>query len=178
MHEISQEYWWHTIQDWNVRALNTSTFENMAHYDHSLWLHWNLSEWAQLKGTIIGSLILKLTTCPLPWRCTLMLMPLKLLLTVTEWLWYLLVQTKPQDKMFTELIVGHPFWSKPLVIGECFNFYKRSQESSETVAEFQADLCKLSMRCKFGTFRGRSCFVCGVRSESKLLAEDGQLPGL
>ena len=93
----------------------------------------------------------------------------------------LLAPTKPQDKSFTELlaILKEHFDPKPLVIGERFQFYKRSQKPGETVAEFQADLRKLSIRCEFGTFLDqaiRDRFVCGVKSETiqkKLLAEDG-----
>ena len=93
----------------------------------------------------------------------------------------LLAPVKPQEKSFIELItiLKQHFDPKPLVIGERFRFYRRSQKVNETVAEFQADLRKLSIRCEFGTFLDqaiRDRFVCGVHSESiqkKLLAEDG-----
>ena len=89
---------------------------------------------------------------------------------------------KPQDKSFRDLlsVLEKHFDPKPLVIGERFHFYKRSQHPSESMAQFQADLRKLSIRCEFGTFLDqaiRDRFVCGVRNEAiqkKLLtAEDG-----
>lgn len=93
----------------------------------------------------------------------------------------LLAPTFPRDKSFDELIqiLKQHYDPKPLVIGERFHFYKRSQKPNETVAEFLADLRKLSIRCEFGTFLDqalRDRFVCGVRNETmqkKLLAEDG-----
>ena len=86
----------------------------------------------------------------------------------------------PRDKSFPELlaILKQHFDPKPLVIGEHFHFYKRSQKPTETVAEFLADLQKLSIRCEFGTFLDQALwdrFVCGVRNETtqkKLLTED------
>ena len=89
----------------------------------------------------------------------------------------LLAPTLPRDKTFPELlaVLKQHFDPKPLVIAER---YKRSQKSTETVAEFLADLRKLSIRCDFGTFLDqalRDRFVCGVRSDAiqkKLLSED------
>ena len=93
----------------------------------------------------------------------------------------LLSPMRPQDKSFADLltVLGQHFDPKPLVIGEHFHFYKRSQRATESVAEFQADLRKLSIRCEFGDFLDqaiRDSFVCGVKSDTiqkKLLAEDG-----
>lgn len=93
----------------------------------------------------------------------------------------LLAPTLPRDKSFPELllILKQHFDPKPLVIGERFHFYKQSQKPNESVAEFLADLRKLSIRCEFGAFLDealRDRFVCGVRNETiqkKLLAEDG-----
>ena len=93
----------------------------------------------------------------------------------------LLALALPRDKSFSELLatLKQHFDPKPLVIGERFHFYKRSQKPNETVAEYLADLRKLSIRCEFGTFLDqalRDRFVCGVRNETmqkKLLTEDG-----
>ena len=42
------------------------------------------------------------------------------------------------------------FQPKPLVISERFNFNKRQQGPTETVAEYVAELRKLSLHCEFG----------------------------
>ncbi len=53
------------------------------------------------------------------------------------------------------------------------------QSSTESIAEFVADLRRLSINCEFGNFLSealRDRFVCGVKDEQiqkKLLAEDG-----
>ena len=66
---------------------------------------------------------------------------------------------------------------QPLVIGERFRFYQRSQKSGESIADFVADLRRLSIKCEFGDFLDqalRDRFVCGVRNEAlqrKLLTE-------
>ena len=101
------------------------------------------------------------TTCLLTlrdWNYTSKQMQLKLqgksvLLTVIgaqvyDTLRSLLAPVKPQEKSFIELItiLKQHFDPKPLVIGERFRFYRRSQKVNETVAEFQADLRKLSIR--------------------------------
>ena len=93
----------------------------------------------------------------------------------------LLSPTRPQDKSFADLlsVLRQHFDPEPLVIGERFHIYKRSQRATESVAEFQADLRKFSIRCEFGEFLDqaiRDRFVCGVKSDTiqkKLLAEDG-----
>ena len=50
-----------------------------------------------------------------------------------------------------EALKAH-FDPKPLVIAECFRFYQRSQAEGESVAEFAADLRRLTIRCSFGDF--------------------------
>ena len=93
----------------------------------------------------------------------------------------LLSPMRPQDKSFADLltVLRQHFDPKPLVIGERFHFYKRSQRATESVAEFQANLRRLSICCEFGDFLDyaiRDRFVCGVKSDTiqkKLLAEDG-----
>ena len=93
----------------------------------------------------------------------------------------LLSPTRPQDKSFADLltVLRQHFDPTPLVIGGRFHFYKRSQRATESVAEFQADLRKLSIRREFGDFLDQVIldrFVCGVKSDTiqkKLLAEDG-----
>ncbi len=93
----------------------------------------------------------------------------------------LFAPTLPREKTFDELIqaLKQHFNPKPLVIGERFRFYRRSQLENETVVKFLTDLRRLSIRCEFGDFLDqalRDRFVCGVTStaiQKRLLAEDG-----
>ena len=74
------------------------------------------------------------------------------------------------------LILLKHYDPQPLVIGERFRFYQRSQKSGESIADFVADLRRLSIKCEFGDFLDqalRDRFVC-VRNEAlprKLLTE-------
>ena len=66
---------------------------------------------------------------------------------------------------------------KPLVIAERFHFHRRFQAADENVAEFMAQLRRLSEHCDFGAYLDqalRDRLVCGLRNESiqrRLLAE-------
>ena len=92
----------------------------------------------------------------------------------------LLAPTLLLDKSFSELLVTlkQHFDTKPLMIGKRFHFYKRSQKPNETVAEFLADIQKLSDHCDFGSFLDqalRDRFVCGVHNatvQKRLLTKD------
>ena len=44
------------------------------------------------------------------------------------------------------------FEPKPLVISERFHFNKRQQGPNESVAEYVAELRRLSVHCEFGAF--------------------------
>ena len=91
----------------------------------------------------------------------------------------LLAPVLPREKSFVELlrVLKKHFDPQPLVIGERFHFYQRSQKTGESIADFVADLRRLSIKCEFGEFLYqalRDRFVCGVKSESlqkKLLTE-------
>ena len=69
------------------------------------------------------------------------------------------------------------FDPKPLTIVERFHFHKREQSTSETLAEFMAELRRLAAKCEFGTHLDqalRDRFVCGMRNEGvqrRLLSE-------
>ena len=90
----------------------------------------------------------------------------------------LLAPKLPRDESFEDLmglLVRH-FDPKPLVIAERFRFYRRAQKNDESVADFVADLRRLSIKCDFLDQAIRDRFVCGVRSEAiqkRLLAEAG-----
>ena len=79
-------------------------------------------------------------------------------------------------KELTDKLSEH-FEPKPIIIAERFYFHKRNQLQTESTAEFIAELRRLAVRCKFGTFLDealRDRFVCGLRSErtqQKLLSE-------
>ena len=96
-----------------------------------------------------------------------------------ETLQSLLAPTRPREKSFIDLIevLKRHFDPQPLVIGERFRFYQRSQKSSETIADFVADLRRLGLHCEFGDFLDqalRDRFVCGVKREAlqrRLLTE-------
>lgn len=91
----------------------------------------------------------------------------------------LLAPELPRDKPFDELlgILRKHFDPQPLLIAERFRFYQRSQKTDESIADYIADLRRLSIKCEFGEFLDqalRDRFVCGVRTESiqkKLLTE-------
>ena len=98
---------------------------------------------------------------------------------IYETLRSLLAPEWPRDKTYDQLVsvLQKHYDPKPLVIGERFRFYQQSQKAGESIAEFIADLRRLSIRCEFGDFLDqalRDRFVCGVRSEAlqkKLLTE-------
>ena len=91
----------------------------------------------------------------------------------------LLAPARPRDKTYDELVsvLQKHYDPKPLVIGERFRFYQRSQKAGESIGDFIVDLRRLSMNCEFGDFLDqalRDRFVCGVRSEGlqkKLITE-------
>ena len=65
----------------------------------------------------------------------------------------------------------------PVVIAERFQFHRRNQREGESIAEFMAELRRLSTHCGFKSYLNealRDRLVCGLRSEStqrRLLAE-------
>ena len=91
----------------------------------------------------------------------------------------LLTPEKPDARSYEKLveILNSHLHPKPLVIAERFNFHNRFRDNSESVADFAAQLKKLSAHYEFGTFLDealRDHFVCGLRKESiqrKLLRE-------
>ena len=59
---------------------------------------------------------------------------------------------KPSAKTFQELcdVLRAHFEPKPIEIAERFYFHSRNQGSTETIAEFLAELRKLATHCQFG----------------------------
>ena len=84
-----------------------------------------------------------------------------------------------QDKTYEELaeLFKRHYEPEPIVIVERFRFHRRNQVTNENIAEYLAELRRLTTHCKFGTFLEealRDRLVCGLRSESmqkRLLAE-------
>ena len=90
----------------------------------------------------------------------------------------LLAPERPRDKSYDELkaILLKHYDPQPLVVGERFRFYQRSQKSGESIADFVADLRRLSIKCEFGDFLDqalRDRFVCGVRNAEEALDRVG-----
>ena len=85
----------------------------------------------------------------------------------------------PQDKTYDVLVetLKQHYEPKPLVIAERFHFHRRNQAASESIAEYVAELRRLSTHCEFGPYLGqalRDRLVCGLQHESiqkRLLAE-------
>ena len=91
----------------------------------------------------------------------------------------LMAPAKLQDQSFEDIVkalLDH-YEPKQLVIAERFNFNRRQQGPSESVADYVAELRRLSMKCEFGPFLDdalRDRFVCGLQNEAvqkKLLLE-------
>ena len=61
------------------------------------------------------------------------------------------------------------FEPKPLEIVERFNFNRKQQGPEETVAQYVAELHRLSTYCNYGAFLNAALhdrFVCGLKSEA------------
>ena len=92
----------------------------------------------------------------------------------------LLAPAKPQDKNMAELTTAlkNHFQPKSLVIAERFYFHRRNQLSTESIAEYMAELRKLAMHCEFRDYLNdtlRDRLVCGLVNQNiqkKLLSED------
>ena len=89
----------------------------------------------------------------------------------------------PKEKTIeeiTSLLTSH-FEPTPSVIAERYRFHRRDQASGESIADYVAELRKLTTHSKFEETKDflqeslRDRFVCGLRSESarkRLLTED------
>ena len=93
----------------------------------------------------------------------------------------LVAPDKPRTKTYEQLEAALKlhYKPKPLVIAERSKFYRQTQNATETVLEYAAELRRLAITCDFGTFLDtalRDNFVFGLRSEpmrKSLLTEDG-----
>ena len=82
----------------------------------------------------------------------------------------LVAPTLRKDKSFADIktaVLKH-FEPKCAIIAERFHFNKRDQSSGESVAEYDAALCKVATYYKFGIYLEealRDGFVCGLCNE-------------
>ena len=91
----------------------------------------------------------------------------------------LVAPVKPSEKTLAELLelLQKHYAPKPLIIAERFRFYRHCQKPGEPVADFLAELRRLSIRCEFGDFLDqalRDRLVCGVTNpalQKRLLSE-------
>ena len=94
----------------------------------------------------------------------------------------LLIPTLSESLKYEELedILKAYYEPKPLVIAEQFHFHQRNQRDGESIAEYMAELRRLSTHCEFKTHLNEALcdrLVCCLRSESMqrcLLAEKDQ----
>ena len=78
---------------------------------------------------------------------------------------------KPQDSTLEVLVqkLTDHYEPPPIVISERFHFHKRDQRAGESIADFIAELRRLSTKCKFGNYLDeaiRDRFVCGLANEA------------
>ena len=92
----------------------------------------------------------------------------------------LMAPDKSSAKPFTDIVkVLQDYWQpKPSEIVQRFNFHSRVQKQGESVADFVAELRRLSEYCGFQDLEDmlRDRLVCGFRDariQKKLLAETG-----
>ena len=86
---------------------------------------------------------------------------------------------KPQDKSLDEFFALLKSYFEPriVVIAKKFRFYQRLQREGETIANYMAELRRLSKHCDFGDYLDtalRDQLVCGIYHETvqrKILAE-------
>ena len=90
----------------------------------------------------------------------------------------LLAPDLPSTKTLAALVgtLKNHFEPKPLVIAERFHFHQRTQNVGESIAEYIAELRRLTTYCQYGNHLEealRDRLVCGLRSvhtQKKLLA--------
>ena len=90
---------------------------------------------------------------------------------------------KPVDKTFVELVksMKDHLSPKPNPIAERFRFNTRDRQSEESVANYVAELRRLTEHCEYGTSLNdmlRDRLVCGIkhdRVQQRLLSEGAEL---
>ena len=82
----------------------------------------------------------------------------------------LLSPAKPAEKEFDKIVqvMQNHLNPRPLIIAERFKFHRRNQGENESVAQYVAELRKLSEKCEFGDYLEqalRDRLVCGLVNE-------------
>ena len=91
----------------------------------------------------------------------------------------LLAPTLPKENTFDQIVktLADHFEPQRLVIAERFRFHRRNQHPDKSVAEFVAELRRLTRGCEFKDHLDealRDRFVCGIQNEAtqkRLLSE-------
>ena len=83
----------------------------------------------------------------------------------------LVAPAKPADKGYDDLVrvMKEHFTPKPAVIAERYRFHQRKQHEGETVAQYLAELRKLTEACEFkDSLEEALCdrLVCGMHNEA------------
>jgi hypothetical protein len=86
--------------------------------------------------------------------------------------------TLPQERSLEQLvtILKQHYEPRPLVIAERFHFHQRDQAVGESIADYMAELRKLTTHCQYEDHLSealRDRLVCGIRdvdTQRKLLA--------
>ena len=83
----------------------------------------------------------------------------------------ILAPEKPATKDYSQLVeaMRSHLDPKPIVIAERFKFHRRNQREGESIAQYVAELRKLSEHCAFRDYLDqalRDRLVCGLSSEA------------
>ena len=83
----------------------------------------------------------------------------------------IIAPAKPVDKTYEQLVGAIKSYLdlKPTVIAERFRFHRQDQKEGETIAQYLAQLCKLTEHCEFRDNLEeplRDRLVCGIMSIS------------
>jgi RNase H-fold protein (predicted Holliday junction resolvase) len=82
----------------------------------------------------------------------------------------LVAPTLPQEKSLEQLvtILKQHYEPRPLVIAERFHFHQRDQAVGESIADYMAELRKLTTHCQYEDHLSealRDRLLCGIRDE-------------
>ena len=74
----------------------------------------------------------------------------------------LLAPEKPQDKSVVALCetLRKRYKLKPVIIAECFHFYRHDQASGKSILKYLAELRRLAIHCQFGQYLDEALCDC------------------
>ena len=87
--------------------------------------------------------------------------------------------TLPQNRSYDNIMdaLKKHYEPKPLVMAELFHFQRRNQATGESIADYVAELRRLSAHCKFGDYLDQAlcdrlvCSLCAESIQKRLLTE-------